>query len=457
MNLLLRGNIELIFAVVVCGWVLANSPCAFAQATTSKTSALRALSDEVAAVAEKVKPSVVSVSTTAEVIFVDPFGRRRGLHAQEVPKGMGSGIIVDGDYILTNNHVIQGAKSIYVKLADGRKTRATVVGADPHSDVAVVKVVELKRLVPAKLGNSDAMRVGDWVVAIGNPFGLEQTVTTGIISAKGRANVKIADEADFIQTDAAINPGNSGGPLVDLDGNVIGINTAIASSSGGYQGVGFAIPINMARNVMESLIKNGKVIRGYLGVSIQDISPEIAEMIGLQNTRGVTVAGVERDSPAEKSGLQPKDIVTHLDDKEIESSRQFAALVRTSPISREVELKILREGKTLTFKMVIAPFSPQMAATETLGIEVADLANAVADQYGYPKGTTGVVITRVNPNGIGASVKLQKGDLIVGINKQKVLNATAYGEMIEKVSGSEKILLHLVRGRQMFYVVIPLK
>ena len=435
------------------------------QTSPSKTSSLRALSDEFAKAAEKVKPSVVSVRTTSVAIYVDPhdffFGPgpsgqpRSG--SQEIPRGMGSGILIPGDYILTNNHVIQGAKNIYVTLANGRQMRAKVIGTDSKSDVAVVKLSEASRLSAAELGDSDSVRVGDWVLAVGNPFGLDQTVTVGIISAKGRGDVKITDYGDFIQTDVAINPGNSGGALVDLDGKVIGMNTAIVSRSGGYEGVGFAIPVNMARTIMESLIKDGKVTRGYLGVQLHSMTRELAEMLGFKEAGGLVVAGVEPASPAEKAGLQARDVVTRFNGKELDSPRHFSTLVKTAPIGQEVELTVVRDGREQLIKIRIGAATPEIVAADTLGIEVATLDRVTAERYGYQGSAAGVVITRVDPNSRAASIGLQEGDLIVGINNQKIQNAKTYGEAIDKLSDSKKILLNVVRGRRYFYAVLPLK
>ncbi|MDD2706900.1 MAG: DegQ family serine endoprotease [Verrucomicrobiae bacterium] len=438
-------------------------------AQANKNSILNQLSDEFAKAAEKIKPSVVSVRTASEVTVVNPYeffygprGRRRGNqnprgNSQEVPLGMGSGIILANGYVLTNNHVIQGADSIYVKLADGRLLKGRVVGADPNSDVAVIKIINAEKLVAAELGDSDATRVGEWVLAVGNPLGLEQTVTSGIISAKGRSNVHIANYEDFIQTDAAINPGNSGGPLVNMEGKVIGINTAIASQTGGYQGMGFAIPINMARTIMESLIRDGKVSRAYLGVQMQEVNPEIAEMLGLKSTHGVIVVHVEPGSPAANAGLQAKDLIIRFNGKQVDSGQRLLSLVKTSPIGQEINLTFIRDGQEKTAKIKLAAETPQVAAAESLGIEVSEITPQIASQLGYKSGIPGVVITRLLPNSRAAAIGLQEGDLIIGINKQKVTNTRTYSEILAKAAGSEKLLLHLVRGNQYFYAILPLK
>ncbi len=432
-------------------------------AAPSPDVSLRSLSDQFVKAAEKIKMSVVSVSTTREVIMIDPldylFGSRgnRPAERQEVPRGTGSGILLEDGYVLTNNHVIEGADTIYIKFADGRKAKAKVVGTDPPTDVAIVKVTGIDRLTPAQLGDSDAMRVGDWVLAVGNPFGLEQTVTAGIISAKGRPDINPQGIGELLQTDAAINPGNSGGPLVDVDGKVIGINSAILSGTGGYQGIGFAIPINLARDIMQSLIKDGKVTRGYLGVHVQELTPDLADLLGVKDVAGVIVAFVEANSPVEKAGLQAKDIIIRYNGKPVESARHFAMLIKTAHVGQNVELVVLREGVEKTLQTQIAGLSAKIGVSEKLGIQVADLDAAMTQRYDHPRGITGVVITQVDPNGRAAAVGLQEGDVIVDINKQNTPNLKVYSELLDKLGGGEKLLLHIMRGEQHGYLVVPLK
>ncbi len=428
-------------------------------------SSLHSLSDEFAKAAEKIGPSVVSVSTKS-MVQEDPFffsyGHRLYQYkgkSQEVPRGIGSGILIEDGYILTNNHVIEDASSIYVTLSDGRKAQAKVIGTDPDLDVAVVKISGLDHLTPADLGNSDSIRVGDWVLAVGNPFGLEQTVTAGIISAKGRANVNISDLVDFIQTDAAINPGNSGGPLVDLDGKVIGMNSAIMSSGGGYEGIGFAIPINLARNIMQSLIKGEKVARGYLGIIIQEITPEIAELLGYKEAGGVIIADVDPNSSAQKAGLQPQDIITHINGIKIDSPSRLRKTIKTMTVGEEINLAVLRDGKPLSMKAKISSKEPELTIDQTFGIEIDRLTQTWMDKYRYRSGTEGVIITHIDPRGAAASKGLQEGDLIIGINKQKITDAKTYREIISKLleTKKEKVLIQFVRGKQSGFVILPLK
>ncbi|MBI5183499.1 MAG: Do family serine endopeptidase [Nitrospinae bacterium] len=310
-------------------------------------------------VAKAVKPAVVHISTQQTLVTQRNFNpleefffgtpRRR----EFVRQSLGSGVIVSQQgYVLTNNHVVANADKIKVTLADKKEFNAKVVGSDPKTDVAVIKIDD-SDLPIAKLGDSDKLEVGDWVIAIGTPFGLAQTVTVGIISAKGRANVGIADYEDFLQTDAAINPGNSGGPLVSLDGTVIGINTAIFSQSGGYQGIGFAIPINMAKEVMYELIEKGEVVRGWLGVVIQPVTQEIAEHFKLKGIQGALIAEATERGPAYKGGLRQGDIILEYNDKEIKDPNQLRNLVAGTPVGKKVKILVFRFGSNEEFEVGI--------------------------------------------------------------------------------------------------------
>jgi serine protease Do len=434
----------------------AQTPKPSTPSTTSQPSILKALSDEVAQISQKIKPSVVTVSTTS---MFDPgvfFYRGRFFRGEqkEIPRGMGTGIIIEGNYVLTNNHVIEGGSTVYVKLLDGRKLKAKVVGADPNSDVAVIKVEGVTNLVPAVLGDSDLVRTGDWVLAMGNPLALELSVTTGIVSATGRSDVNITDFADFIQTSAPINPGNSGGPLVNYEGKVIGINTAII---GGAQGLGFAIPINLAKGIMNSLIKEGKVVRGYLGVRVQEVTPELSSEMNLKTTRGAMIANVEPNSPAHKAGLQKNDVILRFGGKEIDSPRKLTSVVGTTAVGQEVEVVALRSGKELVLKTKVAATTPGAQAEKLLGIEVSDVDKEVADQYGYERGIPGVVITGISPNGKGAQGRLREGDLIYGINDEEVRNEQSYEAALAKLAKEDVIALYIVRGQRRFEIPISLR
>ncbi|MBW2038898.1 MAG: Do family serine endopeptidase [Deltaproteobacteria bacterium] len=285
--------------------------------------------------------------------FGEDFSRFFGIPRERVQRSLGSGVIITQDgYIITNNHVISKATQIKVSLADKREFEARIVGTDPKTDVAILKI-DGKDLHFIPLGDSDNARVGDIVLAIGNPFGIGQTVTMGIISAKGRSNVGIVDYEDFIQTDAAINPGNSGGALVNIEGDLIGINTAIISRTGGYQGIGFAIPSNIAKAVMEGIIEHGRVIRGWLGVSVQEITPQIAAEFGLQKPGGALIVEIQPRSPAAKAGLRRGDIVLSYGDEKIEEAMELRNLVATTPVNTRVELNIWRKGQFKKSNVVI--------------------------------------------------------------------------------------------------------
>jgi serine protease Do len=422
---------------------------------------LQAFSDEFASVAERVKPSVVSVSTSSEAFLVNSYDLYRGWpfrgERREIPRGMGSGILMEGGYILTNNHVVEGADSIVVKLSDGRKLIAKVVGVDPQVDLAVLRIETKGRLVPAALGDSDKTRVGDWVVAVGNPFGLEQTVTAGIISAKGRSGVGITDYADFLQTDAAINPGNSGGPLVDLEGRVIGINTAILSRSGGYQGIGFAIPINMARSIMKGLVSEGKVTRGYLGLHLQELTAEIAGILGVSHGKGVVVAHVETGSPAALAGVQPRDVVVRYGGKEVDDSHRLSSLIKTTPVGQEVELVVLRDRQERVLKATLSAIPAVAAVEETVGLQVATLDSATAMRLGLSSSFRGAVVVQVLPSGLAARAGLEEGDVIVKVNRQAIRDSKGFEEVIAGMASGAKVLLEVVRDGQRRLGVLSLK
>jgi len=308
-------------------------------------------------------PAVVNIYTTkliterANPLFNDPFFRYffgdQLAPRQRLESSLGSGVIVsDNGYILTNNHVVEGADEIQVALRDGHSAEATIVGTDPESDLAVLKV-NLESLPAITIGQSDEARVGDVVLAIGNPFGVGQTVTMGIISAMGRNTVGINTYENFIQTDAAINPGNSGGALINPYGQLIGINTAIFSKSGGYQGIGFAIPGKFAIEVMQQLIQHGRVIRGWLGIEVQDITPALAESFHLQNTQGVIVAGILRNGPAAQAGLRPGDVIKKIDDKEITDTKQVMNSIANIKPDAKIKIEIMRQGKAMTLEGIV--------------------------------------------------------------------------------------------------------
>lgn len=431
-------------------------------------------------VVKKVSAGVVQVFTTARVermngyggqmeellrrFMPEGFGRgmpREGLSPRQ--QGIGSGVIVSEDgYILTNNHVVEGATEVRVALNDGREFSAKVVGRDPKTDVAVLKVDE-KGLPVVPLANSDKVEVGDVVLAVGNPFGIGQTVTKGIVSATGRGNMGL-DYEDFIQTDAAINPGNSGGALVDSHGRLIGINTAILSRSGGNQGIGFAVPTNLARDVMEQIVEDGQVSRGYLGVMIQDVTPALAKEFKLKDNRGALVGDVTPRSPAEKAGLKTGDVIVALNGKPVVDSRRLRLEVARTRPGQTATVKVLRDGAERELKVTVRPLpgSEEVAKAEshdisdsgTLnGVAVDDLSAEVRRQIGVPAGVKGVVVTQVEPGSAAAEAGLRQGDVIVEINRKPVTNAEQAIAMTEKAE-SKRSLLRVWREGGSRYVVV---
>jgi serine protease Do len=437
-----------------------------------------------APVVKKVAPGVVKVVVTSKASrvnmpegfgFNDPFWRhffgdqfgKGGPNRQfNAPRqqGLGSGVIVTKDgYILTNNHVVDGAQDVKVTLQDGREFTAKIIGRDPKSDVAVIKI-DAKDLPVVPMADSDKVQVGDVVLAVGNPFGVGQTVTTGIVSATGRGNLGIEDYEDFIQTDAAINPGNSGGALVDVEGRLIGINTAIYSRSGGNQGIGFAIPSDLARDVMGSLISDGKVTRGYLGVMIQDVTPALAKEFKLKDNTGALVGDVVPKGPADKAGLKDGDVVLECNGKAISDSRRLRLIVGEVKPGTTVPMKVLRDGSTKTLQVTIEqqPGTEKLAEnngpntpdTGTLnGVGVADLDSQTREQMKIPEHVKGVVITEVQPDSPAAEAGLKQGDVIQEINKHPVKTAEEAVKLTE--SPKDKVtLLRIWSNGGSHYVVV---
>jgi len=426
----------------------------------------------IADVTERVVPSVVSISLTklsrlqgGPQMF--PFFGPMDPNERREQQGMGSGVVVSSDgYILTNNHVVSDAKSIKVTLYDRREFEAEVVGTDPKSDVAVIRLknppADLKAL---PVGDSSAIRLGDVVLAIGNPFGVGQTVTMGIVSAKGRADVGITDYEDFIQTDAAINPGNSGGALVNMEGKLIGINTAILSRSGGYQGIGFAIPTNMATPIMESLKKYGKVTRGWLGVSIQDVDQDLAATMKLPVAHGVLLADVQAGSPAARAGLRRGDVVMKVDGAAVDSSGQFRNAIASAGANRKVTLEIYRDGKlqSLAASLGEMPQDQARASGPELpdrpgqkspdGIGVGELTPEARRAFGIPDALQkGVVVTGVLPGTPAARAGLRQGDVLLEVNRRPVASTREFEDAYNKAQGNVLLLLHR-RGATVFVVV----
>jgi serine protease Do len=376
-------------------------------------------------------------------------------------EGQGSGFIISKDgYILTNNHVVGDADLITVKIHDGREYKAKVVGSDEKSDVALIKI-EGEDLPVLPLGDSDDIEIGEWVVAIGNPFGLTETLTFGVVSAKGRSEVRIADYEDFIQTDAAINPGNSGGPLISLEGKAIGINTAIFSRSGGYMGIGFAIPINMAKYIKEQLIKSGKVTRGQLGVILQDVDQSLADSFGLDVSKGSLVAEVLDDSAADKAGLKSGDIILKFNDKDVEGPGQLKNLVGMTTPGEKVELVVFREGTEKRITVKVGELTDTVAQAdvsdiaEKLGLMVQDISEDTGRFFGGHS-REGVIISRVEAGSPADRVGVRPGDIVISVNQRDVDSVKEFNKALKESAKSKKVLM-LIKGKSYTrFVVIPL-
>jgi len=426
-----------------------------------------------AEVAAAVKPAVVNISSTKTVrvpgsqspFFDDPFFRRFfgdefghfGRPRDYKQSGIGSGVIVDKDgYILTNNHVIKDADEIKVKLSDKREFKGKVIGTDPKTDLAVIKI-DSNHLPVIKLGDSEKLKVGETVIAIGNPFGLNQTVTSGIVSATGRANVGIADYEDFIQTDAAINPGNSGGALVNVKGELVGINTAIFSMSGGYQGIGFAVPSSMAKVVMDNLIKKGKVVRGWLGVSIQPVTPDLAKQFGIKDDKGVLVGDVVENSPAEKAGIKRGDVIIEYEGKDVSDPSGLRNSVAGTPPGKQIAMKIIREGKMQKVNVTITELPAEMqqlqGEVENLlkGVTVQGLTPELRKSLNVPKRINGVVVTDIE-EGSRATGFLMPKDVIMEVNRKKTASTKEYESVVSKIPSGHDILLLVFRNGSTTYI-----
>ncbi len=430
----------------------------------------------IADVAQKATPAVVSVASTRvtkrpsmqpfpdDPVFRQFFGPGMGGAPREQrDHGLGSGVIVSADgIVLTNNHVVDKGQEIKVMTADKREFNAKVVGTDEKSDLAVLKLEgDVKGLQPIQLGDSSRLRLADVVLAIGNPFGVGETVTMGIVSAKGRANVGIVDYEDFIQTDAAINPGNSGGALVDMEGNLVGINTAILSKSGGSMGIGFAIPTEMARPIMDSLLAHGKVVRGWLGIGIQDVDQDLARALGLASTDGVLVSDVDPQGPAGKAGLLRGDVVLEIAGQKVDSTGRLRNVVAAAGAGKQVDVKLVRgkEQKSVGVVLGELPAKEQIAETpagagEALeGMDLESLSPKARRRFRIPDAvTTGAVVTHIEPGSAAAESGLRPGDVIVEAGKQKIDSVERFRQIYGKTSGT--LLLLVQRAGRTVYVVV---
>jgi Do/DeqQ family serine protease len=413
---------------------------------------------------ENVTPAVVNIATEGRIqlrqnpLFSDPFFRRffnfPDQPVERKTQSLGSGVIVDAKrgLVLTNNHVIANAVQITVTLRDGRHLEAEVVGSDPETDVAVIKI-PIEDLSALTTADSDNLRVGDFVIAIGNPFGLGQTVTSGIVSALGRSGLGIEGYEDFIQTDASINPGNSGGALVNLNGELVGINTAIFSQSGGNIGIGFAIPINLALSIMEQLLESGEVKRGFLGVYAQDLDPDLAEAFGLPKQTGAVINKVMEGSPAEKAGLMTGDIVIKIDGKRIRNASDVRNHIGLLGVGEEITFEILRNGKPKTIKAEIAVAqestgSPAVINQRLEGLTIGD----IKDDHPMFGTIEGVIIVNIQRGSRPWRSGLRAGDIITSVNKKPVSNLEQFLKLAD--SEQDTLLLRIVRGNAAAFVVI---
>lgn len=369
----------------------------------------------------------------------------------------GSGFIVSKDgFIVTNNHVVENAAKVTVTFNSGKKYSATVIGTDPKTDLAVIKI-EGDDFPYLSFANSEELEVGDWAIAIGNPFGLQATVTVGVVSAKGRSQLHIADFEDFIQTDAAINPGNSGGPLLDVEGEVIGVNTAIVSGSGGYMGIGFAIPSNMAKQIINQLIDNGEVTRGFLGVTLQPIDEDLADIYGLKSTHGALVTDVIPDSPAAKGGLQQEDIIIGYNGSKVENISAFRNYVALLTPGSKLKLRVMRDGKEKGLNVVISTAPGEVSGpnspVQRLGLSVQELSADLAQKYDLTE-TKGVVIARVEPGSPAAEAQLRAGSLIIAVNRKKVSSLEEFSLAVQQSQEEGRVLLMVRQGSAVRFVAL---
>jgi serine protease Do len=456
------------------------------QVSSRSIDTLTQLSEALSEVAAISTPSVVNISTTRVIksrdeapfdFFDDPFFRRffgDQFPHQNVPKerkeqSLGSGVIVSEDgYIVTNNHVIEKAQEIKVLLGDKRDFKAKLIGADPKTDIAVIKI-DAKGLPALPWGDANKLKVGEIVFAIGNPFGLNQTVTMGVISAVGRANVGIADYEDFIQTDAAINPGNSGGALLNARGELVGINTAIISRTGGYQGIGFAVPSSMARQVMDSLVKYKKVVRGWLGVSIQEVTSDLAEEFGVRNLKGALVSRVMKGSPADKAGIKQGDVILQFNGKDVEDTGHLRNMVSQAPLASKVKIRLLRQKKEIEVEVEVSELPKKLAEASSstdedsgshdesgvlAGLVVRELTPELAGHFGLEESEKGVVIVKADLDSRAYEAGIRPGDLILQMNQKNIPNLEAYKKAVGAIRSKDRVLLLVRRKGEDLFVTL---
>jgi Do/DeqQ family serine protease len=448
----LPRRVKQFFAILITAIVLSFPGCSVAPVTAQTATAQVIDARPLADVLEEVTPAVVNIAVTSgsaaenNPLYSDPYFRRF-FDIPEMPRqpprmSAGSGVIVDAanGYVITNHHVVEGAGEIAVTLKDRRRFTAELVGSDKATDVAVLKI-EANNLTARSLGDPDSLRVGDSVVAIGNPFGLGQTVTSGIVSALGRSGINIEGYEDFIQTDASINPGNSGGALVTTTGRLVGINTAIIAPAGGNVGIGFAVPVDMVAAVMKQIIEHGEVRRGRIGVSIQDLTPDLAEALGISQAYGAVVGSVEDNSPAAAAGLQAGDVIVSVDGSQISGSADLRNLVGLAPLGSEVAVGYLRDGKRGTARMRVEAEPGASAAIPDR------LAGATFEDR-----TEGVLVTAVDPSSPAAQAGLREGDVIAAVNRTPVSSASELARAVRNTKGT--LALALFRGGARLFLVI---
>lgn len=423
--------------------------------TPSGLHVLEEIQNVITDLAEKTKPSVVSIFPLPAT------GRPRDLPGERLPNspGSGSGVIIDQEgHIATNNHVVGDSSEVEVRLFDKTKLIAQVVGKDPDTDLAILKVTTDHPLVGAPFGDSSKVRVGQWVLAVGNPFGLDRTVTLGVVSGIGRDNINLSRYENFIQTDASINPGNSGGPLFNLRGEVIGINTAIINFA---QGIGFAIPSNMAKQVLHQLLASGKVLRGWLGVGLQPLTADLAKKFGVTEGEGVLINEVFESDPAAVAGIKPGDIITKIDGNTVDTPNRLSRLVASLPPGATTKVEVVRDGQRLLVivalserrESVVVASLPQARTELKLGLDVQDLTAGLADKFKLRE-NRGVLISKVEPGSLARAEGLREGDLIKEVNRVEVATVLDFTTSVAKVKHGETVLLRVLRENRAFYVVL---
>jgi len=450
-----RSALTLSLVLAFLSLVISTSSAAQSK-DNAGTKVLQDLQNVFVDLADRVKPAVVNISPATHST-AKPGESPHGGRPPE-GSGSGSGVIIDKKgYIVTNNHVVGEAAEVEVRLSDKSHFTGKVIGKDPDTDVAVVKIDANHDLPYVSLGDSGMVKVGQWVIAVGNPFGLDRTVTVGVVSALGRENVNLSRYEDFIQTDASINPGNSGGPLFNINGDVIGINTAIINFA---QGIGFAIPSNMVQNVMNQLISKGRVVRGWLGVGIQPVTADLAAKFNVKEGEGVLVNEVFEGDPAFKGGMQPGDIIVKLDGKIVDTPQTLSRLIAQLQPGKDAAFDIFRDGKQKSLSIRLGerketavtasiPKEPEMV----LGLNVQDLTPELADRFKL-KDEKGVLVTKVESGSAADSEGIKEGDLIKEVNRTKIANSDEFKNAIEKIKKGDTVLIRIVRESRAFYVVL---